>query len=59
MREITAIASKSDAHRAMICAALSELTSGRKCKIHCEQSSKDIEATAACLLARLSGEEEM
>ncbi len=59
MREITAIASKSDAHRAMICAALSELTSGRKCKIHCEQSSKDIEATAACLLALLSGQEEM
>lgn len=59
MREITAIASKSDAHRAMICAALSQLTSGRTCQIHVDSGSKDIEATAACLSAFLAGEETM
>ncbi len=59
MREITAIASKSDAHRAMICAALSQLTSGRNCQIHVDSGSKDIEATAACLSAFLAGEETM
>ncbi len=59
MREITAIASKSDAHRAMICAALSQLTSGRACQIHVDSESKDIEATAACLSAFLAGEETM
>lgn len=59
MREIIAIASKSDAHRAMICAALSELTSGRSCRIRCDQMSKDIEATDACLSALKAGEEGM
>lgn len=59
MREITAIASKSDAHRAMICAALSQLTSGKTCTIDVGSSSKDIEATEACLSALLAGEEIM
>ncbi len=59
MREISAIASKSDAHRALICAALSQLTSGRTCQISCENVSKDIEATRSCLTALLAGEETM
>lgn len=42
---ITAISSKSHAHRALICASLSHGVS----KIKCDNLSKDIEATADCL----------
>ena len=59
MRQIEIIPSKSDAHRAMICQALSRLTSGRSCEIHCEGTSRDIEATQKCMAALLSGEEAM
>ena len=45
--EITAIASKSQAHRLLICAALCK---GRT-QIHCAETSRDIEATANCLNA--------
>ncbi len=43
--EISAIASKSDAHRAIICAALSK----DKTNIHISHISKDIEATLFCI----------
>ncbi len=43
--EISAIASKSDAHRAIICAALSD----DKTNIHISHISKDIEATLNCI----------
>ena len=42
---ISAISSKSHAHRALICAALANGAS----KIECDNLSKDIEATAECL----------
>lgn len=45
--EIAAIASKSQAHRLLICAALA----GRATSLACAELSKDIEATAACLAA--------
>ncbi len=45
--QINAIASKSAAHRALICAAFSD----RPTKIVCEATNNDIEATAACLSA--------
>ena len=55
MREVKVIPSKSDAHRAMICAALAEIQSGlngdRACKIICDETSKDMDATAKCLEA--------
>lgn len=44
---IKAIASKSVAHRALICAAFADAPT----KIKCEQTNKDIEATARCLSA--------
>jgi len=44
---VKAIPSKSQAHRALICAALSD----RQTFIECEGESKDITATAACLSA--------
>lgn len=44
---VAAIASKSAAHRMLICAALSQ----RPCDIVCPTTSKDIEATQACLEA--------
>ena len=44
--KINAISSKSYAHRALICAALS----GGVSKIKCDNLSKDIEATAECLI---------
>ena len=47
MKEIQIIPSKSDAHRALICAALSD----RDCRVICEETSKDIEATKRCLAA--------
>ncbi len=43
--EVFAIASKSDAHRAIICSALAN----DKTKIHISQISKDIEATLNCI----------
>lgn len=45
--EVNAIASKSYAHRALICAALSELPT----KVYMSSSSDDIEATIGCLSA--------
>lgn len=55
MREVKVIPSKSDAHRAMICAALAEIQSGLNgdgaCKIICDETSKDMDATAKCLTA--------
>lgn len=45
--EIEAIASKSQAHRLLICAALAD----RETTIRCATLSADIEATAACLRA--------
>ncbi len=44
---IAAIPSKSEAHRLLICAALSD----KKTFISCPQTGKDIDATAACLCA--------
>lgn len=44
---IQAIPSKSAAHRALICAALSE----RGCVLKCTESNKDIDATVRCLNA--------
>ena len=44
---IAAIASKSQAHRLLICAALADTPTG----LSCAELSKDIEATAACLTA--------
>ncbi len=44
---IKAIASKSVAHRALICAAFAQ----GKTKILCEETNRDIEATVACLCA--------
>jgi len=44
---VRAIASKSEAHRILICAALAENVSF----IHCTETSEDIDATAACLSA--------
>lgn len=45
--EIAAIASKSMAHRYMICAALADMQSF----VECHSTSEDIEATIACLTA--------
>lgn len=59
MRTISIIPSKSDAHRAMIAAALSELTSGKSCEVICTETSEDIEATARCLAAMQTGRREM
>lgn len=59
MREVKVIPSKSDAHRAMICAALSEIQGGTDetpgCNIVCDETSKDMEATAKCLKALKEG----
>ena len=44
---VKAIASKSVAHRSLICAAFAE----KPTKIFCEETNKDIEATAGCLSA--------
>lgn len=59
MRHIEIIPSKSDAHRALICAALSDLTSGRACQVVCSSTSQDIEATAKCLAALETGRSQM
>ena len=45
--KVSAIPSKSQAHRALICAALADIPT----HIKCEGTSRDIEATAACLTA--------
>lgn len=55
MRQVKIIPSKSDAHRALICAALSQ----NPCEIICEAESKDIAATRKCLDALKEGREEM
>lgn len=47
MGEVRAISSKSEAHRALICASLSD----KKTKIICTDSNSDIDATASCLSA--------
>jgi len=44
---VNAIPSKSQAHRALICAALAD----RQTRVECASQSKDITATAACLSA--------
>lgn len=44
---ITAIPSKSQAHRLLICAAFSD----KSTQLHCPQTNQDIEATAECLNA--------
>lgn len=44
---VRAISSKSEAHRALICAALAD----KKTKILCTDTNADIDATAACLSA--------
>ena len=49
---IAAIASKSAAHRLYICAALADSPT----KISCQSTSRDIEATKACLAAMKNGE---
>ncbi len=48
---IRAVASKSQAHRLLICAALAD----RETEIVCRESSRDIEATAECLRALGAG----
>lgn len=55
MRQVKIIPSKSDAHRALICAALSQ----NPCEVICEAESKDITATRKCLDALKEGREEM
>lgn len=55
MRKINIIPSKSDAHRALICAALSK----KMCQVICPAESKDIAATRKCLEAVKAGREEM
>ncbi len=46
-RQVRAISSKSEAHRALICAALAD----RETKIICTDTNADIDATASCLSA--------
>lgn len=48
---ISAVSSKSEAHRLLICAALAD----RKTRILCPQSSEDIDATVRCLKALGAG----
>ena len=55
MRGINIIPSKSDAHRALICAALSE----KPCRVLCSADSEDIGATRKCLESLRTGREEM
>lgn len=55
MRTIEIIPSKSDAHRALICAALSE----KPCQVVCTQTSEDIEATKKCLESLSCRQKEM
>ena len=55
MKKIEVISSKSDAHRALICAALAS----KNCIVKYNESSKDILATKACLDALLRGDENL
>ncbi|MBR3786728.1 MAG: 3-phosphoshikimate 1-carboxyvinyltransferase [Firmicutes bacterium] len=55
MKNIRIISSKSDAHRALICAALSK----EPCRVIYSGTSRDIEATEACLGALREGRKEM
>lgn len=50
MKEITITASKSDAHRAWICACLSGMA-GHPCRVSLEGGSDDISATVSCMEA--------
>lgn len=52
---VKAPASKSEAHRLLIAAFLSEKFSGKECKVNISESSKDIEATINCLDALKNG----
>ena len=54
MKTVEIIASKSDAHRALICAALSEYTGGTLCDVEIGEVSEDVEATRKCLVALLT-----
>ena len=45
--DITVIPSKSQAHRCLICAAFADVPT----QLHCEETNRDIEATADCLRA--------
>lgn len=54
MKTIDIIPSKSDAHRALICAALSEYMSGTLCDLELGTLSEDTEATRKCLVAMLA-----
>lgn len=55
MRTIKAITSKSDAHRALICAMLSD----NECKVIMDTTSKDIEATKSCINSIKCGKEDL
>ena len=55
MKHIKAITSKSDAHRALICAALSE----NECEVAMDTTSDDIEATKRCLKNIMCGKKEL
>ncbi|MBR4020744.1 MAG: 3-phosphoshikimate 1-carboxyvinyltransferase [Firmicutes bacterium] len=55
MKNIRIISSKSDAHRALICGALSK----DPCRVIYSGTSRDIEATEACLGALREGRREM
>lgn len=55
MKTIQIISSKSDAHRALICAALSKAP----CQVIYDGTSKDIEATEKCLAALQAGQSDM
>lgn len=55
MKTMQIISSKSDVHRALICAALSK----SPCRIICHGTSKDMEATRQCLRALREGRTEM
>ena len=55
MKTIQIISSKSDAHRALICAALSKAP----CQVIYSGTSKDIEATENCLAALQAGQSDM
>lgn len=55
MLDIEIISSKSDAHRALICAALSDTP----CEVVVNATSKDIEATKACMAALAAGDPKM
>lgn len=55
MKTINIISSKSDAHRALICGALSK----EPCRVRYSGTSRDIQATEACLSALKEGRRDM